>query len=290
MIFMYIKAWLKLTRIEHSFMLAIAVITAEILSGGIPLNILLLSLIAPWLISMGAFAINDYYDVGADRANRRFDRPLVSGKIKAKSAFNASLLFFAVGIAFSAFNAYTLSIAFIFAFLSFLYSYKLKDALLIGNIYIAFTMVIPFIYGALINSNYINLNIIVISLFVFLAGLAREIHGMIRDYKGDKKARYTKNLVDYIGTYNASIVAAVLYIEAVLLSLYLFFFLAPYLMNIVYIAPIIIIDIILLYVSMIYFKKNTERKRLLKARNLSLGAMLLALIILFFSSFIIINL
>ncbi|MGC8571966.1 MAG: UbiA family prenyltransferase [Candidatus Micrarchaeia archaeon] len=287
---MNIKAWLKLTRIEHSLMLAIAVVTAEILSGFIPINIMLLSLIAPWLISMGAFAINDYYDIEADRTNKRFDRPLVNGSIKAKSAFNASILFFVVGVAFSVINAYAFSIALIFAVLAFLYSYKLKDTLLIGNIYIAFTMVIPFIYGALINSTYINLNIIIISLFVFLAGLAREIHGMVRDYEGDKKARSTKNLVDYIGTHNAAIVAAVLYLEAILLSLYLFFFLAPYFMNIIYIIPIIFIDIILLYVSIIYLKKKVDIKKLLKARNLSLGAMLLALLVLFLSSFIIITL
>ncbi|MGC8649115.1 MAG: UbiA family prenyltransferase [Candidatus Micrarchaeia archaeon] len=274
-----LKSWLKLTRIEHSLMLSIAVITAELLSGSITLDIILLSLVAPWLISMGAFAINDYYDVDADRANKRLDRPLVNGSISKDSAFKASIIFFVVGTAFSVFNIYAFLIAAIFAVLAFLYSYKLKDTILIGNIYIAFTMVIPFIYGAEVAAESINTNIILLSLLIFLAGLAREIHGMIRDYIGDKKARKSNNLIAHIGEKSSSIIAFILYLEAIIISIYLFFYSEPFLYNFIFLFLILITDIMLIYVSIIYIKGLEDKYK--QSRNISLAAMSLALIAFF---------
>jgi geranylgeranylglycerol-phosphate geranylgeranyltransferase len=257
-------------------MLSIAVITAELLSGSITLEVMLLSLIAPWLISMGAFAINDYYDVDADRANKRFDRPIVNGSISKENAFKASIILFVIGCVFSIFNIYTFLIATIFAVLAFLYSYKLKDTVLIGNIYIAFTMVIPFIYGAEVATENINVNIILISLLIFLAGLAREIHGMIRDYVGDKKARNSNNLITYIGKKNSSIIAFILYLEAIIISIYLFFYSEPFMYNFIFLFLILITDIMLVYVSIIYIKGFSNKYK--QSRNISLAAMILALI------------
>jgi len=270
-----LKSWLKLTRMEHSVMLSIAVVAAELLAGGVSLEVMLVSLIAPWLISMGAFAINDYYDIEADRANKRYDRPLVNGSISKESAYNASIIFFIVGVLFSIFNPYTFIIALLFAILAFLYSYRLKDTLLIGNIYIAFTMVIPFIYGAEVAFTSINVNIILISILIFLAGLAREIHGMIRDYEGDKKARKSNNLITHIGIRNSAVIAFILYLEAIIISLYLFFYLAPFMNNIIFLLMIAVTDAMLFYVSIIYLKEWKEKYR--ESRNISLVGMSLAL-------------
>ncbi|HUB92789.1 MAG TPA: UbiA family prenyltransferase, partial [Candidatus Saccharimonadales bacterium] len=69
---MKFKAVLKLTRIEHSIMLVIAVLAAELIAKGLPsLPILVLSLIAPVFISMAAFAINDYFDLKVDKINKK---------------------------------------------------------------------------------------------------------------------------------------------------------------------------------------------------------------------------
>ena len=73
-----LSAVLKLTRIEHSVMLAIAVVAAELISGVLPSpGIFVLALIPPIFVSMGAFAVNDYFDIKVDRFNKRYDRPLV---------------------------------------------------------------------------------------------------------------------------------------------------------------------------------------------------------------------
>ncbi len=150
-----ISAFMRLTRIEHSIMLVLAVLAAELISGHIALGIpLAASLATPILVSMGSFAINDYFDVEADRANGFKDRPIVSGQISKKEAFNWAVALLVVGALVSVLiNIYALGIAIGFAALAFLYSYRLKDTLLLGNIYIAFSMVIPFIYGDFVVSS-----------------------------------------------------------------------------------------------------------------------------------------
>ncbi|MDE1871269.1 MAG: UbiA family prenyltransferase [Candidatus Micrarchaeota archaeon] len=275
-----ITALLRLTRIEHSIMLIIAVIAAEVISGYVPaLPVFALSIITPMFISMGSFAINDYFDVESDKANKRLDRPIVNGSIGKKEAYAVAMSCFAVGVLASIFiNAAVFLIALAFAALAYMYSYKLKDMLLLGNVYIAFTMVIPFIYGNYVVSAGLGTDIILISIVIFLAGLAREIHGMVRDYQGDKAARKSKNLLYHVGSKRASQLAFVLYIEAVLVSIYMFFFAPPFAYNAVYIIPIAITDFILVYVSYAYLTRKSSRKFFSFTRNASLGAMALALI------------
>jgi geranylgeranylglycerol-phosphate geranylgeranyltransferase len=278
------KAVLKLTRIEHSIMLVIAVIAGEVIALGangiVPSALVIaLSIITPVFVSMGSFAINDYYDVKADRANKRMDRPLVNGSLTRKGALRIALISFAIGVLASLFiNAYAFVIALVFAVLAILYSYKLKDKLLIGNIYIAFSMVIPFIYGNYVVSTMLRANIVLISIIIFLAGAAREIHGMIRDYKGDATARKSENLLYHVGQNRSAQLAAVLYIEAIMVSIYMFFFTPPFAFNLVYIVPIIITDIALAYIAYGYIVDKKSRGFYSLSRNLSLAVMALSLL------------
>jgi geranylgeranylglycerol-phosphate geranylgeranyltransferase len=279
-----IKAVLKLTRIEHSIMLVIAVMAGEVIALGangiVPSALVIaLSIITPVFVSMGSFAINDYYDVKADRANKRMDRPLVNGSLTRKGALRIALISFAIGVLASLFiNAYAFVIALVFAVLAILYSYKLKDKLLIGNIYIAFSMVIPFIYGNYVVSTMLRANIVLISIIIFLAGAAREIHGMIRDYKGDATARKSENLLYHVGQNRSAQLAAVLYIEAIMVSIYMFFFTPPFAFNLVYIVPIIITDIALAYIAYGYIVDKKSRGFYSLSRNLSLAVMALSLL------------
>jgi geranylgeranylglycerol-phosphate geranylgeranyltransferase len=273
-------AIIRLTRVEHSVMLVVAVVAAELIAGRLPqLPALLLSLIAPILISMGAFAINDYFDVGADRANSRIDRPIVSGAISKGGALSISIFCVVVGAAAGFFvNADAFVIALVFGLLSFLYSYRLKDMLLVGNMYIALSMVIPFIYGSYVVSSAIPASIILISFVVFLSGLAREMHGAIRDYRGDARARRVRNIVYYMGAKRSSYIASLLYVEAIAISVFMFFFKPPFWHNLVYIAPILVVDAMLLYVSAGGVMRWDSARFLKSSRNISLGAMALALV------------
>lgn len=275
-----VSAFIRLTRAEHSIMLALAVIAAEIISiGRVPgYWLLVLSIIPPILISMGAFAINDYFDIGIDRANGK-KRPLVTGAIKPNGALRITAIVFIVGIAISAFvNWAAFLIALIFAVLAYLYSYKLKRIPLLGNVYIAFTMVIPFIYGNYAVTYALSATIVFISFVVFLSGLAREIHGMVRDYEGDVREGKIKNVVFYMGKPRSSQLAFILYIEAILISVFMFFFSVPFRLNLAYAVPIAIVDIMLAYVAVGYVLGKHSERFFGLSRNLSLGAMALAII------------
>ncbi len=275
---MLAKELARLMRIEHSAMLAIAVLAAELIAKGIPpVQIFLLSLATPVLVSMGAFAINDYFDVEVDRANG-MKRPLVEGTVTKRQAVYAAVLSTCAGISASAFiNLYALSIAIAFALLAFLYAYKLKEKLFWGNAYIALAMVIPFIYGNYVVSNTLATSIGLISAMIFLAGLAREIHGTIRDLQGDITVRNARTIPKVIGKKAASFLALVLYILAIGISIYLSVYVRPFSMNPFFIVPVAVTDILLIYCGIGYILKPSEGFYK-KARNISLFAMALALL------------
>ena len=271
-------AVLRLTRIEHSVMLVIAVIAAELLAGGIPApTTFILSLIVPVTISMGAFAINDYFDVEADRLNHKM-RPLVTKDLTKQDALYVTAATLAVGIGASALiNQYAFAIALIFAALAVLYAYILKAVLLVGNAYVALSMVIPFIFGSYVVSTNVGGVILLICAMIFASGLAREIQGTVRDYEGDVKARKAVTLPTVAGRQASASFALALYAVAVLISARLFFYAEPFQYNLVFGTLVGLSDVMLLYVGVAYLLKDA-RSRYDVSRNISLFAMGLALV------------
>jgi geranylgeranylglycerol-phosphate geranylgeranyltransferase len=275
--------YLRLFRIEHSIMLVIAVVAAEaIVLGHLPsLATLVLSIIPPILISMASFAVNDYFDVEVDRNNQKFDRPLVKGAISKTAALTSSMILFVIGIVSAlSLGMMAFYIALIFGVLAFLYSYKLKEMFVVGNAYIAFSMVIPFIYGNYVVSNTLSYAVVLVSVVIFLAGFAREVHGMVRDFQGDSKARKVRNLVYYFGVDASSMLAGIMYLAAIMISIWMFTVPGPFLYNALYIVPVLVVDICLLYVLIGYSARLyvTNKRFFSNARNISLAAMALAIV------------
>jgi geranylgeranylglycerol-phosphate geranylgeranyltransferase len=209
------SAYIRLFRIEHALMLVFAVLFAEFLAAGadgtqLPgMAIIILSLCVPLFIEMGSFALNDYFDVKTDKANRRLDRPIAAGEISPKAALVASAVAYAIGIAASlALPAPCIEIAVAFAALSILYDWKLKDLPLLGNAYIACSMAIPFLFGGLVVSETLHPALLAIAGVAAVAGLGREIIKSIEDVEGDVKHRKSKTLPAVIGKGNAAGVAA----------------------------------------------------------------------------------
>jgi len=271
-------ALLRLTRMEHSLMLVIAVVAAELLAGGLPSALVLaLSLMTPIFVSMGSFAINDYFDVDVDRLNGKKDRPLVSGALTPHQALYVAGISFAIGIGASAFSASAFAITLVFALLAIVYALRLKEILLAGNAYIALSMVIPFIYGSYVSGGALAPVIVPVCAMVFLSGLGREIHGTIRDYSGDVEVRNARTLPKAIGIRGASEVALISYLLAIATSAYLFLRVAPFQWNLVYGGMVLVSDALLLYVSVghMVFKSG---KFYDGARNVSLAAMALAIL------------
>ncbi len=272
------KELIRLVRPEHSLMLVLAVLAAELMTRGFPsLPLLLLSLVTPVFVSMGAFAINDYYDIEVDKANKK-KRPLVIGTVTPRQAVYTTIASMGIGVAASALiNIYALLIALAFALLAVAYAYKLKELLFWGNAYVALAMVIPFAYGDFVVSTSLNYNVAIISVMIFLAGLAREIHGTIRDYSGDTAVRNAHTLPKAIGIKGSALLALLLYLTAIGISVYIAAAVKPFALNAPYIVLVAVTDVLLLYTSIGYVFDNNEQFYE-KARNISLLAMAIALI------------
>ncbi|MBI2079217.1 UbiA family prenyltransferase [Candidatus Micrarchaeota archaeon] len=276
---MSIGAFYRLTRFEHAIMLAIAVLIAEVVVlGAFPtLSLLLvLSLLVPVFSEMGSFALNDYLDVESDRINKRIDRPLVTGEINPKFAFYFSIISIVISVVLAYFiNFYAFLIALIFNGLAVLYNYELKDIALVGNIYIALTMAIPFIFGNFIYSNSLNTVVFIIAALGFLSGLAREIIKSVEDMEGDRKARGSRTLPIIIGEKNSRYFAVVLFLVFLPLSILPFNFGLKF-----SVIPILLVSVA--DFGIIYLIKEIvtsgDKVVLKKARKLSLIVLFLGLL------------
>ncbi|MBD3210219.1 hypothetical protein GF318_02455 [Candidatus Micrarchaeota archaeon] len=272
----------RLTRFEHALMLAFAVLIAEAITLGSlpPLEFyIILSLLVPMLSEMGSFALNDYFDAESDRANKKLDRPLVKGTISPVFAWNFSVACLGLSTILAFFiNFYAFGIALAFNAFAVLYNWKLKDTPLFGNIYIAFTMAIPFIFGNYVISQQLSLLIMVLALLGFVAGLAREIIKSVQDMEGDFAARGARTLPVLIGR-DASLAMAVL--------LYLVFLPLTYLPFILMGVPrpgaalIVIADALIVLVCIRIITEQDYRF----ARNMSLIAFFLGMVGILLASF-----
>ena len=219
---MDVKELFLLTRFEHALMLALAVLIGEtIVLGAFPPidRILALSLLVPIFSEMGSFSLNDYLDIETDRLNKRMDRPLVRGTITKGFALWFSILCLAASVIFAFFiNANAFLIALIFGALAVAYDWKLKDLPLVGNVYIGFTMAIPFIFGNFVYSGVLLPIALALSALGFVAGLAREIIKSVQDMEGDREARGSKTIPIVIGKGPSLAVASVLYLLFIPLS------------------------------------------------------------------------
>ncbi len=226
-----IKTWLRLTRFEHAILSSLAVFVALIIairieqiticdigyeqsaqiSQCIHIQHIVYALMVPILINLGAFALNDYFDIEADRKNDK-KRPLVIKEIHPQHALLFGVVGLITGILVGFFiNTNTGIVALVFAIFSFFYNYKLKDVAFIGNLFIALSMAISFLFAPLA----LGFEIFEIpTLFWALAigatcaGLGREILKTIQDVQGDTQARISKTLPVLIGKRKSMIIGA----------------------------------------------------------------------------------
>jgi 4-hydroxybenzoate polyprenyltransferase len=147
--------------------------------------------VGPALVAAGAFALNDFFDVASDAALNRRDRPIVAGELSKGSVLKASIALYAAGLGLCLYASGWLafSIAFAYAVLSVAYSAVLKRTLLAGNLAVATTYAISFVYGSAIATGTLNVQptIACFAAMAFFAGLARELLNSIKDMEGDKK-------------------------------------------------------------------------------------------------------
>jgi geranylgeranylglycerol-phosphate geranylgeranyltransferase len=142
-----------------------------------------LAVVATFFISMAANAWNDYLDIEIDRVNQP-QRPLPSGLVSPRSAWVFSLGLTAVALLIAAFiNPAAFAIALASTLLLYLYSWKLKSTVLLGNLTIAAISAMSAVFGGVAAGN--ARPSLWLALIIFIAILGREILKTLADYEGD---------------------------------------------------------------------------------------------------------
>ncbi|MCQ1535458.1 geranylgeranylglycerol-phosphate geranylgeranyltransferase [Methanosarcina sp. KYL-1] len=178
-----------------------------------------------FLVSGAGNAINDYFDIKIDSINRP-ERPIPSGRVKAKEALYFSYFLFALGtgLAFSI-NTICGAIALFNSLLLIFYAKTLKGTPLFGNLSIGYLTGSTFLFGASV-LGYQGLEaLFVLFLLAALAITAREIVKDIEDMEGDRQEG-ADTLPLRIGAKKAGYLAVLIGFLAVFLSP------LPYLMSI----------------------------------------------------------
>lgn len=275
----FAKELYRLTRFEHAIMLALAVLIGEIiLLGRLPDFTLpiILSLLVPMLSEIGSFSLNDYLDIETDRINKKTDRPLVKGTLSPGFALWLAVLALLLSCAAAFFiNIYAFAIALGFNIVAVLYNWRLKDAPLLGNMYIGLTMGIPFIFGNFVITSELSSLALILAALGFVSGLAREIVKSAQDMEGDLEARSSRTLPIIIGKQRSLWAASILY------SVFLLLTIAPFQYGLrfsIVSAPLVLLaDIMILYIVLSLHKSDSQGLNLKKARNLSLVALFIGL-------------
>jgi geranylgeranylglycerol-phosphate geranylgeranyltransferase len=268
-----IKAVWQLMRLEHGFMIFLGILIGSIIAlggQGIPSwDKFILTFFTALFLEASTFALNDYFDYEIDKKNKRFDRPLVRGDIKPKTALYIFAIFYPLGLLSSYFvNIVCFIIAVFTAVFAVLYDSHMKKVKFLGNFYVAYTMAIPFVFGAaaVLEENVLAFTIhpaiIIISLIAFFAGSGREIMKDVQDFEGDKE-KGVRSFPLYIGKRKSNLLAALFYLIAIALSFVPFFMqqFTIYYMNLAYLLPILLCDNMLLSTALqLIIKKQPDMK------------------------------
>ena len=264
-----LKAIWELMRLEHGFMLALAIFIGSLIAlqtdGTLSLDTFpwmqfVLTFFTALFLEASTFALNDFYDLEIDKKNNRIDRPLVRGDLQPKVALYLFYVLFPLGILCSFFvNFSCFFIALITAIFAILYDKYMKKIKLLGNFYIAYVMAIPFVFGAAaigtksVMMFYIDPAVFMVAMIAFLAGSGREIMKDVMDFEGDKSSG-VKSFPYYVGIRKSNVITSLFYFLAVCFSLFPFLFIqfGVYHLNYVYLSFIVATDLVFLLTAFLY--------------------------------------
>ena len=178
-----IKGLYKLSRPYTTLTGALAVVLGGYVAGTGEWFNIFLAVIATALVSSSANAWNDYLDIEVDRINQP-DRPLPSGMITPRAAKWFSFILAGLSIFVVSFiNLPSLIIVIGANLLLYIYSWKLKSTVLLGNLCVAFIAAMSAVAGGVAAGN--PQPTFWLFLVIFVAILGREVLKTMADYDGD---------------------------------------------------------------------------------------------------------
>lgn len=178
-----LKGLYKISRPLSTFTGVLAVILGGYVAGtGAWLSIALAGL-STLLISAAANAWNDYLDLEIDRINQP-QRPLPSGMVTPQTAKIYSFVLALLGVVVAAFIGWQGFLIALFAnVLLYVYSWRLKSTVLLGNASVALVSALSAIFGGVAAGNVRPS--LWLGLIIFVAILGREVLKTLADYEGD---------------------------------------------------------------------------------------------------------
>lgn len=177
------KGYYKLGRPINAMAGCIAIFISGYAAGAASWWPVVMAAITVFFITLSTNAWNDYLDIEIDRVNKP-ERPLPSGQISLCGALIFSVVGSALSLVVAAFiNPSAFFIALGSNMLLYLYSWKLKCTVLLGNAAVAMIIALCFIFGGVAAGKIQpTLPLAVTGFFTIMA---REILKTMADYKGD---------------------------------------------------------------------------------------------------------
>ena len=215
------KGVLDLIRPANCAMIGFAVIVGAFVSkpSSIPTYQLALGFLTGFFICAYSMAVNDIYDLEVDKVNRP-ERAIPSGRVSVREASRLSMAALGSGMVCSvlSLNPLAVAVAAAYAFLSWLYNRWAKRTGLPGNLIVASSLAIPFIYGGEVSGGSIAGSLLLMmALTAFFSGVGREVVKGMADVQGDAK-RDVNSIARTRGLGLASSVGAVFFLLAVISS------------------------------------------------------------------------
>ena len=237
---------------------------------------LILGFLTGFFICAYSMVVNDVYDVDVDRVNRP-DRPLPSGSVSVSEANGLSAAALAAGLACAALSLDPLAVvvAAAYAFLSWLYNSRAKKTGIAGNLIVASSLAIPFIYGGAVSrGSLLGSLLLLMALTAFFSGVGREVVKAMADVEGDAK-RSVNSVARAHGQGFAARVGAAFFLLAVLTSW------APLLTglaNEVYTVGVVVPDVIFTYLAASIVHSHGQANAL-RVKNIALAGMTVGLLV-----------
>lgn len=180
---MRMKGLYKISRPLTTLTGALAVVMGGYVAKTGAWDNIVLATIVTILISSSANAWNDYQDIEIDRVNQP-NRPLPAGIITPKDAIMFSFVLSILALILVSFiNQTAFIIAFASIILLYVYSWRLKSTILLGNLSVAIVSGLSAIFGGVAAGN--AAPAIWLAWIIGIGIMGREILKTLADYEGD---------------------------------------------------------------------------------------------------------
>lgn len=260
-------AHLEMTRpytMFHSGMVAIA--GAELASGGHA---------APWRVALAAVVTicgweaglyaGDYYDREIDARSKPL-RPVPSGRVSPREAFNTMVGLILVGYACAAaLGVNNLILAMVTTVLGITYSKTFKSRAILGNFDRGLLGICAVYFGALAGGNALQPIVLLLAILTFFHDSATNLIGAVRDVDGDRVANCPTMPVVY-GVARSVDVAATLALCFIVIGCIDMAVIRPSALALVLFAVAVALDVIV-YIPLWIGRATVSRRQALRAHK-----------------------